>query len=94
MLMDDASVPPGRQGPPGHAYRVYKRLIHNDQCTTVYVTHDHWMAMSLADKIAVINFGVLQQYGTPAEVYDDPENEYCGLLHRRPPHEHSGVPPP
>ncbi len=53
-----------------------KRLIHKIKCTTVYVTHDQLEAMSLADKIAVINFGVLQQYGTPAEVYDDPVNEF------------------
>ena len=46
-----------------------KRLINEIKCTTIYVTHDQLEAMSLADKIAIINFGVLQQYGTPAEVY-------------------------
>lgn len=53
-----------------------KRLIHDIKCTTVYVTHDQLEAMSLADKIAIINFGVLQQYGTPKEVYDDPCNDF------------------
>ena len=53
-----------------------KRLINDIKCTTVYVTHDQLEAMSLADKIAIINFGVLQQFGTPAEVYDDPVNEF------------------
>jgi multiple sugar transport system ATP-binding protein len=53
-----------------------KRLINEIKCTTVYVTHDQLEAMSLADKIAIINFGVLQQYGTPSEVYDDPVNEF------------------
>ena len=53
-----------------------KRLINDIKCTTVYVTHDQLEAMSLADKIAIINFGVLQQFGTPSEVYDDPCNEF------------------
>ena len=62
-----------------------KRLIHKIKCTTVYVTHDQLEAMSLADKIAVINFGVLQQYGTPAEVYDDPVNEFVASFIGDPP---------
>ncbi len=51
-----------------------KRLhLENDQ-TTVYVTHDQVEAMSLADRIAIMNEGVLQQVGTPSEVYDNPAN--------------------
>jgi multiple sugar transport system ATP-binding protein len=51
-----------------------KRLhLENDQ-TTVYVTHDQVEAMSLADRIAVMNEGVLQQVGSPAEVYQHPSN--------------------
>jgi multiple sugar transport system ATP-binding protein len=42
--------------------------------TTIYVTHDQVEAMSLADRIAVMNFAVLQQYDTPAEVYKRPRN--------------------
>ncbi len=42
--------------------------------TTVYVTHDQVEAMSLADRIAVMNFAVLQQYDTPHEVYSRPKN--------------------
>ena len=62
-----------------------KRLINKIKCTTVYVTHDQLEAMSLADKIAIINFGVLQQYGTPAEVYDDPANEFVASFIGEPP---------
>ena len=62
-----------------------KRLINDIKCTTVYVTHDQLEAMSLADKIAIINFGVLQQYGTPAEVYDDPVNEFVASFIGEPP---------
>lgn len=62
-----------------------KRLINEIKCTTVYVTHDQLEAMSLADRIAIINLGVLQQYGTPAEVYDDPVNEFVASFIGEPP---------
>jgi multiple sugar transport system ATP-binding protein len=62
-----------------------KRLINKIKCTTIYVTHDQLEAMSLADKIAIINFGVLQQFGTPAEVYDDPTNEFVASFIGEPP---------
>lgn len=42
--------------------------------TTIYVTHDQVEAMSLADKIAVMNFAVLQQFDTPEEIYLRPKN--------------------
>jgi multiple sugar transport system ATP-binding protein len=51
-----------------------KRLHVENDATTVYVTHDQVEAMSLADRIAVMNEGVLQQVGTPTEVYLYPAN--------------------
>jgi multiple sugar transport system ATP-binding protein len=42
--------------------------------TMVYVTHDQTEAMTLGDRIAVMRAGVLQQVGTPAELYNDPVN--------------------
>jgi multiple sugar transport system ATP-binding protein len=42
--------------------------------TTVYVTHDQTEAMTLGDRVAVMRQGVLQQVGTPAELYEDPAN--------------------
>lgn len=42
--------------------------------TIVYVTHDQIEAMTLATKIAVLKDGVLQQFGTPAEIYNNPAN--------------------
>jgi multiple sugar transport system ATP-binding protein len=42
--------------------------------TTIYVTHDQVEAMTMGDRIAVMNFGVLQQVGSPEEVYRDPRN--------------------
>ena len=42
--------------------------------TTVYVTHDQVEAMTMGDRVAVLNGGVLQQVGTPRELYEDPRN--------------------
>jgi multiple sugar transport system ATP-binding protein len=42
--------------------------------TTVYVTHDQTEAMTLGDRVAVMRAGVLQQVGTPSELYNDPAN--------------------
>ncbi len=44
--------------------------------TTVYVTHDQTEALTMGDRIAVLNFGVLQQVGTPREMYDTPANVF------------------
>src|SRR5207237_1757080 len=49
-----------------------KRLHLENAATTVYVTHDQVEAMALADRIAVMDEGVLQQVGAPAEVYLHP----------------------
>jgi multiple sugar transport system ATP-binding protein len=51
-----------------------KRLHLENESTTVYVTHDQVEAMSLADRIAIMNEGVLQQVGTPDDVYRHPAN--------------------
>jgi multiple sugar transport system ATP-binding protein len=44
------------------------------ETTTVYVTHDQTEAMTLGDRVAVMRAGVLQQVGTPAELYGHPKN--------------------
>jgi multiple sugar transport system ATP-binding protein len=44
--------------------------------TMIYVTHDQIEAMSLADKIAIIDRGRLMQYGAPLDVYNDPQNRF------------------
>jgi multiple sugar transport system ATP-binding protein len=51
-----------------------KRLHIENGSTTIYVTHDQIEAMSLADRVAIMNEGVLQQVGTPTEVYLHPAN--------------------
>lgn len=53
--------------------------------TAVYVTHDQIEAMSLADRIAVMNFAVLQQFDTPLEVYNRPKNLFVAGFIGSPP---------
>src|SRR4029077_12900273 len=49
------------------------RALHNRLgATTIYVTHDQLEAMALADKIAVMNRGVIEQLATPREIYERP----------------------
>ena len=51
-----------------------KNLQHRLSTTTVYVTHDQIEAMTLADRVVVMNRGAIQQVGTPEEVYNNPAN--------------------
>jgi ABC-type sugar transport system ATPase subunit len=53
-----------------------KRLQQEVGTTTVYVTHDQVEAMTMGDRIAVMNHGRLEQVGTPEEVYDRPANRF------------------
>ncbi len=46
------------------------------ETTTVYVTHDQIEAMTLADRIAIMNKGKIQQLGTPDEIYNNPSNTF------------------
>ena len=52
--------------------RLHQRL----RTTVVYVTHDQVEAMTMGDRIAVMNFGVLQQVGPPQELYQNPVNKF------------------
>ena len=51
-----------------------KHLSHELQITTVYVTHDQIEAMTLADRVAIMDRGRIQQLGRPEEIYNDPKN--------------------
>jgi ABC-type sugar transport system ATPase subunit len=55
-----------------------KRLQQEIGTTTVYVTHDQVEAMTMGDRIAVMNQGRLEQVGTPEELYDRPVNLFVG----------------
>jgi sulfate transport system ATP-binding protein len=57
--------------------RDWLRRLHDQvHVTTVFVTHDQEEAMEVADKIVVINNGVIEQIGTPDELYDAPANDF------------------
>jgi multiple sugar transport system ATP-binding protein len=53
-----------------------KRFHLELHATVIYVTHDQLEAVTMADRIAVMHLGVLQQYGTPDEIYNEPVNTF------------------
>ena len=62
------------------------RELHNRiHATTVYVTHDQLEAMAMADKIAVMNHGVIEQFGTPRAIYDRPATMFVADFIGSPP---------
>jgi iron(III) transport system ATP-binding protein len=48
--------------------------------TTIFVTHDQEEALSIADRVAVLDQGVIQQVGTPVELYDNPANRFIATF--------------
>jgi multiple sugar transport system ATP-binding protein len=65
----------------GEIKRLQKRLA----ATTIYVTHDQAEATTMADLVAVMRDGVLQQLGPPIEIYDRPANRFVGTFVGSPP---------
>lgn len=57
-----------------------KELHHRLKTTTVFVTHDQIEAMTLADRIVVMNGGRIEQIGTPLDLYDNPLNEFVATF--------------
>jgi multiple sugar transport system ATP-binding protein len=62
-----------------------KQLHAQVEITTIYVTHDQVEAMTLADKIVVLNEGIIQQIGTPQEIYNYPANRMVATFLGSPP---------
>ncbi len=62
-----------------------KRLHHRLGTTTIYVTHDQEEAMTLGDRIVVMKDGIIQQVGTPLEVYNTPNNLFVAGFVGTPP---------
>lgn len=62
------------------------KLMHQrHKTTTVYVTHDQIEAMTLGDKVAVMKDGLIQQFGTPREIYTNPANLFVASFIGSPP---------
>ena len=62
-----------------------KRIQRETGITTVFVTHDQEEAMSICDKMVVMKLGVVQQYGEPQAIYDDPDNLFVANFLGTPP---------
>ena len=62
-----------------------KKLVHEINTTTIYVTHDQVEALSLGDRIAVMREGVIAQVDAPMAVYDRPATEFVGSFIGNPP---------
>ncbi|WP_174802627.1 ABC transporter ATP-binding protein [Martelella limonii] len=62
-----------------------KRIHEQFSTTIVFVTHDQWEAMTLADTIAVMNEGTLQQLGSPDDIYERPANRFVAEFVGSPP---------
>ncbi|ASS58036.1 ABC transporter ATP-binding protein [Rhizobium leguminosarum] len=62
-----------------------KHMQRDLKVTTVYVTHDQIEAMTLADRIVIMNKGVIQQIGTPDEIYSNPANTFVAGFIGSPP---------
>src|SRR4029077_16246518 len=57
--------------------RIELQKLHRDLGTTfIYVTHDQVEAMTMGDRIAIMNAGILQQGGPPGDIYDHPANSF------------------
>ena len=55
-----------------------KKLQQDMNVTSIFVTHDQVEAMTLGDRLAVINEGVIEQLGTPIDIYERPESIFVG----------------
>ena len=65
----------------GELIKLHKRL----GVTTIYVTHDQVEAMTLGDRVVVMNKGIIQQVGKPKDVYDEPVNKFVAGFVGTPP---------
>jgi multiple sugar transport system ATP-binding protein len=68
-----------------HMRTELKRLHHDFKSTMVYVTHDQVEAMTMADRIVIMNRGEICQVGTPLEVYSKPANRFVASFIGTPP---------
>jgi multiple sugar transport system ATP-binding protein len=66
--------------------RTMLKMMHDKMNKTfIYVTHDQLEAFSLADRVVIMNIGVIQQIGTPEEIYENPSNKFVASFVGEPP---------
>ncbi|MGL5347991.1 MAG: ABC transporter ATP-binding protein [Peptostreptococcaceae bacterium] len=63
-----------------HTCNEITALHESINATTIYVTHDHTEALSMASRIVIMNEGIIQQIGTPKEVYEQPNNLFVATF--------------
>ena len=68
-----------------HMAEELRKLHDRMNATTVYVTHDQLEAMQMGDKIVVMNHGVIEQFGTPQQIYDTPKTMFVAEFIGSPP---------
>ncbi len=68
-----------------HMRAELKHLQAELEATVIYVTHDQLEAMTMSDKVAIMNHGVLQQYASPTDVYHKPANVFVASFMGSPP---------
>lgn len=57
-----------------------KRIIKEAEATAIFVSHDQKDALAISDKIVVMKDGIVQQHGTPREIYQFPENKFVATF--------------
>ena len=65
-----------------------KRIQREAGRTLIYVTHDQEEAMSVADRMAILEHGAIRQIGSPVDIYDNPATTYVARFLGSPGHEH------
>lgn len=83
LLMDEplSSLPPDLRLQLRHELI---KLHQKQRRPLLYVTHDHEEALALGERVAVMNGGVVQQIGTPREIYERPANKFVGAFIGKP----------
>ena len=76
LLLDEPLFRPGRQGEKFTPVRNTGEFSGESGITTIYVTHDQEEALSISDRVALMNSGEMEQIGPPGEIYLHPANRF------------------
>jgi len=82
LLLDESAQRRGRQGREELRTEI-RRMVTQLGITTILVTHDQSEALSISDRVVVMNRGAIEEVGTPAQVYAEPRSAFTAGFHRR-----------